>query len=76
MRRLTTADVMTKMGIKSRETLRQLTKKRGFPRPVHDGSAVNYYIESEIDEYIRRQAEARDREVQPEQPQPMAALAA
>jgi predicted DNA-binding transcriptional regulator AlpA len=70
MRRLTTADVMTKLGIRSRETLRQLTKHRGFPRPVHDGgSAVNYYLENEVDEYIRRQAEARDRGSQVDQPQ-------
>lgn len=74
MKRLTTADVMTKMGIRSRETLRQLSKNRGFPRPVHDGnSAVNYYIEAEVNEYIRRQAEARDLAHQPEQRQPIAA---
>lgn len=73
MKRLTTADVMAKMGIRSRETLRQLTKNRGFPLPVHDeGSAVNYYLEHEVNEYIERQAAARSLRAS-QQPQPLAA---
>ena len=61
MKRLTTSDVMNRLGIRSRETLRQLTKHRGFPQPVHDnGSPINYYIEAEVNEYIERQAAARE----------------
>jgi predicted DNA-binding transcriptional regulator AlpA len=74
MRRLTTADVMQKLGIRSRETLRQLAKNRGFPKPIHDeGSTINYYLEHEVDAYLKRQAEARDRASPVELQQPQVA---
>jgi predicted DNA-binding transcriptional regulator AlpA len=64
MRRLTTTDLMRKLGFKSRETVR--TRRReipDFPKPVHDeGSTVAYYLEDEVDAYIARQREKRDRE--------------
>lgn len=74
MKRLNTADVMQKLGIRSRETLRQLTKNRGFPQPIHDeGSSINYYLESEVDAYLKALLDARDRAQKAEQPQPLAA---
>jgi hypothetical protein len=75
MRRLTTANLMDRLGIRSRETLRQRTKKTpGFPKPIHDpGSTINYYLEQEVNEYLQRLAEARDSKSRDQQPAQLAA---
>ena len=65
IRRLTTQQLMDKLGIRSRETLRKLEKQPGFPHPVYDaGSPVKFFLEHECDSYIRIQAEVRDRKTQ------------
>lgn len=74
MNRLKTGGMMRKLSVDSRETLRKLEKMPGFPKPVYDdGSPVKFWIEAEVDEYIRRQAEARDRANEGRQPHPIAA---
>lgn len=61
MQRLTTSDLMRRLGIRSRETLRQRKSQPDFPKPIHDpGSPVNYYLEEEVNQYVRRLTEARD----------------
>src|SRR5262245_11132482 len=62
LRRLTTRQLMEKLGIQSRETLRKLQKKAAFPQPVYDeGSPVKYFFEHEADAYLQQLAETRDR---------------
>lgn len=60
MRRLNTNSVMERLDIKSRETLRQLVKRKLLPAPMTDeGGGQNYWLEHDIDQYIRAQAERR-----------------
>ena len=67
IRRLTTHQLMEKLGVRSRETLRKLQRKPGFPQPVHDeGSPVKFFFEHEADAYLERLAKARDSAQQPE----------
>ena len=61
MKRLTTADVLERMGWKSRETLRQRVKAGLFPPPVRDqGSKINFWFDRDVDEVQTQQVEARD----------------
>jgi len=62
MRRLNTASVLKKLDVTSRETLRQLVKRGLLPEPIKDAAGgANFWLESDIDDYIARQAQVRDR---------------
>jgi predicted DNA-binding transcriptional regulator AlpA len=62
MRRLNTASVMERLDISSRETIRQLVRRKLLPAPMKDsGGGQNFWLESDIDAYLQSQAEARDR---------------
>lgn len=53
LRRLNAESVMERLDVRSRETLRQLVKRGAFPKPFMDaGGCCNYWLESEIDDYI------------------------
>lgn len=71
MRRLNTASVMERLDVDSRETLRQMVKRGLLPVPMRDeGGACNYWMESDIDQYLEAQAAKRSKR---DQPQPLAA---
>lgn len=60
MRRLNSAGVMEKLAISSKTTLRKLVEARALPLPLRDpGSTTNFWLESDIDEYLRSQVKTR-----------------
>ena len=68
MKRLSTASVMQRLDISSRETVRQMVKRNLLPPPMRDeGGCCNYWLESDLDSYIESLAAKRDG-AQPQQP--------
>jgi len=60
MKRLSTASVMQRLDIASRETVRQMVKRRLLPPPMRDdGGCCNYWLESDISDYLQRLADKR-----------------
>ena len=56
--RLSANSVMELLGISSKETLRQMVKRKLIPAPFKDpGGCVNYWVESDITGYIERRAQ-------------------
>ena len=61
MNRLSTASVMQRLDITSRETVRQMVKRNLLPPPMRDeGGCCNYWLESDISDYLQRLADKRD----------------
>ena len=64
MKRLCTTSVMDRLDIASKTTVRKYVKNGLLPKPLQDpGSNINYWLESDIDQLIQRQAERRDGKV-------------
>ena len=60
MRRLNTTSVMERLDVSSRETVRQMVKRGLLPPPMRDpGGGSNFWLESDIEDYLRAQAEKR-----------------
>lgn len=60
MRRLTTEMVLQRLGFKSRETLRSMVKDGKIAPPMKDeGSSLNFWLEDDVDDYLRQFAERR-----------------
>ena len=63
---------MERLDVKSRETLRQLVKRGLLKKPLmDDGGCCNYWLESDISDYLQSLADKRDRSAN--QPQQVAA---
>ena len=61
MRRLNTASVLRALDVKRRETLRQLVERGLLKRPItDDGGCCNYWLESDISDYLQSLADKRD----------------
>ena len=61
MKRLCTASVMERLDVSSKTTIRRYVKDGILPRPMQDsGSNINYWLESDLEDMLRRQAEKRD----------------
>ena len=73
MKRLSTASVMQRLDITSRETVRQMVKRKLLPPPLRDeGGCCNYWLESDVNSYLQTLADRRDH-LTAEQPQQAAA---
>ena len=60
MKRLNAVSVMERLDVSSRETLRQLVKRKLLPPPMRDeGGCCNYWLESDINEYLQSLADKR-----------------
>jgi hypothetical protein len=60
---------MQALDVKSRETLRQLVKRGLLKKPLtDDGGCCNYWLESDISDYLQGLADKRDHNAQEQQP--------
>jgi len=66
--RLTTKHVLDRLGFRSRESLRALVKAGRFPAPLKEpGSTFNFWMESEVDDYLKKFAAQRKAHVEQSQ---------
>jgi predicted DNA-binding transcriptional regulator AlpA len=62
MKLLSTASVMERLDRSSKETIRQMVKRKELPEPIRGANGSgNFWTEAEIDEYIQSRAAKRSR---------------